>query len=56
MSNKSETPKEAWESMKLTRAGDVGDVLQVSTGGGKSPVEVNPDTGMETPNSPPGQE
>lgn len=56
MSSKSETPKEAWESMKLTRAGDVGDVLQVSTGGGKSPVQINPDTGMETPNSPPGQE
>lgn len=48
--------KEAWESMKVTRAGNVGDVLQVSTGGGKSPVQVQPDEGMETPNSPPGQE
>jgi hypothetical protein len=48
--------KKEWESMKLTKTGDVGEVLQVSTGGGKSPVPINPDTGMEVPNSPPGQE
>ncbi|MEX0816035.1 MAG: hypothetical protein WD027_01205 [Gaiellales bacterium] len=48
--------KKSWESMELTRAGDVGKVLQVSTGGGKSPVPVNPDHGMEVPTSPPGQE
>jgi hypothetical protein len=48
--------KETWEAMELTRAGDVSDVLQVSTGGGKSPTMVNPDHGMETPTSPPGQE
>jgi hypothetical protein len=48
--------KQAWEEMKLTRTGDVGEVLQTSTGGGKSPAPVNPDHGMEVPNSPPGQE
>jgi hypothetical protein len=51
-----EEAKQSWEPMKLTRAGDVGEVLQTSTGGGKSPVPVNPDHGMEVPNSPPGQE
>jgi hypothetical protein len=48
--------KESWEAMELTPAGNVGEVLQVSQGGGKSPVPVNPDWGMEIPNSPPGQE
>jgi hypothetical protein len=48
--------KQTWEAMGLTPAGDVGEVLQVSTGGGKSPNPVNPDHGMEIPTSPPGQE
>jgi hypothetical protein len=48
--------KQRWETMKVTPAGDVGAVLQVSTGGGKSPNPVNPDEGMEIPTSPPGQE
>jgi hypothetical protein len=48
--------KQIWEAMKLTPAGDVSEVLQVSTGGGKSPNPVNPDHGMEIPTSPPGQE
>lgn len=48
--------KQSWEAMKLTPAGDVGEVLQVSEGGGKSPVPIQPDHGMEIPNSPPGQE
>ena len=48
--------KQIWEAMKLTPAGDVSEVLQVSTGGGKSPNPINPDQGMEIPTSPPGQE
>jgi hypothetical protein len=48
--------KQNWEAMNLTPAGDVSEVLQVSTGGGKSPNPVNPDQGMEIPTSPPGQE
>jgi hypothetical protein len=48
--------RETWEPMQLASAGDVGEVLQVSTGGGKSPNPVNPDHGMEIPTSPPGQE
>jgi hypothetical protein len=56
MTSKSKTAREPWEPMKLTPAGNVGEVLQKSVGGGKSPVPVQPDFGMETPNSPPGQE
>jgi len=48
--------KQIWVAMKLTPAGDVSEVLQVSTGGGKSPNPINPDHGMEIPTSPPGQE
>jgi hypothetical protein len=48
--------KETWEAMELMPAGDVSEMLQVSTGGGKSPNPVNPDEGMEIPTSPPGQE
>jgi hypothetical protein len=48
--------KQNWETMQLTPAGDVSEVLKVSTGGGKSPNAVNPDHGMEIPTSPPGHE
>ena len=54
--NMTSEEKQNWEAMELTPAGDVGEVLQVSTGGGKSPNPVNPDQGMEIPTSPPGQE
>lgn len=48
--------KTSWTPIEVARVGNVGDVLQVSTGGGKSSPAVNPDTGMEITLSPPGQE
>ena len=46
----------AWTPIEVARVGNVGDVLKTSTGGGKSTVPIQPDTGPETINSPPGQE
>lgn len=46
--------KERWEPMKLTNVGDVGEVVQTSTGGGKLTLMVG-DTGEEL-TKPPSQE
>ena len=45
---------ESWEPMSVTSAGDVGRVLQL--GEGKLSTASQPDNGMETPQSAPGQE